>query len=79
MNRHVLNHDSKKMLEHSLKVFQNGKATEDDIRQLKLLKSENDSFWGRRASSYAIAILDRLNVEKYIGDDEEILQLIKNL
>ncbi len=46
---------------------------------LKSLKNDNICVLGRPLSSYAIAALDILNIERYQGDDADIQDLIKGL
>lgn len=47
--------------------------------RLKSLKNDNVYVLGRPISSYAIAALDILSIEKYMGNDTDILDLINGL
>lgn len=51
----------------------------EEAERLKSLKNDNVYVLGRPISSYAIAALDILNIEKYKGNDTDIRDLIKGL
>lgn len=55
-----------------------GSASEKEVSELKELTNNHTIFWGRSISTFAIAALDRLDIEKYQGDDEEIIEVIRD-
>ncbi len=49
------------------------------VEAIGRLKNDNVVILGRRVSSYALAALDIIGVEKYSGNDDEVRELIPDL
>ncbi len=62
-----------------LECLKKGVNTPDAAEAMKRLKNDGVVIMGRRISSYAQAALDILGIEKYKGNDEEVIELIPDL
>ncbi|MBQ4424573.1 MAG: hypothetical protein II882_02415 [Lachnospiraceae bacterium] len=51
----------------------------DVAEAMKLLKNDGVVIMGRKISSYAQAALDILGIERYNGNDPEVIELIPDL
>ena len=48
------------------------------IAELKKMKSDNAQIAGHSISDFSLAALDVLNVEKYTGNNENVLRIIQS-
>ena len=48
------------------------------IEAIKTCKNDNDLIYAFRVSDFAVASLDVLGVEKYVGDNPQILELVES-
>lgn len=74
-----LNSDNNLAIIFSIVAVVKYKIKLDSInKRLKILKSKDEFEFCANISDYACAALDILDIEKYLGNDKSILQLIKS-